>query len=377
MADLAIVLDGGGARGAYQVGFLRGVARLFPDLRVQVLTGVSAGAINAVYLANHVGPFAERAEALAGLWAGLAIEDVIDPGPARLSLRVARWGLRLVSGGRYAKTAPRSFVDTRPLGRLLHRVLESPDGKLPGVAANLAAGDLRALALTTTSYSTGQTVTYVQGREIVGWERPNRRSCKAVIGVEHVMASSALPLLFPAVQIEGRWYGDGGMRLTAPLAPAIHLGAKRILAVSTRYGRTASEADRPAIDRYPPPAQIAGVLLNAIFLDQLDGDALRVARVNRLLEYTPAEARGDLTRIDLGIWRPSRDLGRLANDFEAKLPRGLRFLVRGTGTRETRSNDLLSLILFQHDYVGALLELGEADALRQSAELEQFLAGHG
>ena len=371
--ELAIVMDGGGARAAYQVGFLRAVARRYPDLRVDVLTGVSAGAINATYLAATRGTFGERVEGLARLWSGLRIEDVIDPRPARLSWRAVRWGLRLASGGRYHGRNPRSLVDTRPLREFLHRALASEDGTLPGIQANIDRGELRAFAVTATSYSTGQTITYVQGRDIRGWERPNRRSRHVDVRIEHVMASSALPFLFPAVRLEDGWYGDGGMRLTAPLAPAIHLGAERLLAVSTRYARSFEEADVPVIDAYPPPAQVAGVMLNAMFLDQLDGDALNLQRINRLLASAPPEERRGLRPVELQIWRPSRDLGRLANDFEARLPRGLRFLVRGTGTSETRSNDFLSMILFQEDYVARLLETGEHDAERQLPALEAFL----
>jgi len=141
------------------------------------------------------------------------------------------------------------------------------------------------------------------------------------IGVEHVMASAALPLFFPAIQLDHGWYGDGGVRLTAPLSPAVHLGADRILAISTRYGRTREEADRPAVDGYPPPAQVAGVLLNAIFLDLFDGDALRLQRINDLVDRLPEDQRAGMRHVDLLVLRPSLDLGRLASEYEADMPR--------------------------------------------------------
>ena len=187
------------------------------------------------------------------------------------------------------------------------------------------------------------------------------------------MASAALPFFFPAVDVDGAWYGDGGIRLTAPLSPAVHLGASRILAVSTRYARSRAEADRPMIQGYPPPAQVAGVLFNAIFLDQFDGDALHLKQINDLVARLPEASRDGLRHIDLLVLRPSEDLGRLANAFEAELPRAFRFMTRGLGTREARSNDMLSLVMFQADYMKRLLEMGEADAEARLPEIRRFL----
>jgi NTE family protein len=188
------------------------------------------------------------------------------------------------------------------------------------------------------------------------------------------MASSALPFFFPAVEVDGAWYGDGGIRLTAPLSPAVHLGARHVIAVSTRYAGTREEADRPAVIGYPPPAQVAGVLYNAIFLDQLDSDALHMQQVNDFVARLPEVHRNGLRRIELLVVRPSQDLGRLANAYEPELPRAFRFLTRGLGTRETRSNDMLSLVMFQTDYVKRLIELGENDAQAWLPEIRRFLS---
>ena len=193
------------------------------------------------------------------------------------------------------------------------------------------------------------------------------------VRIDHVMASAALPFLFPAIEVDRAWYGDGGIRLTQPLSPAIHLGARRIIAVTTRYAKSREEADRPSIVAYPPPAQVAGTLFNAIFLDQLDSDAMQLRQINALIETQPEENRMGLRPIELLVLRPSEDLGRLANAYEAALPKAFRFLTRGLGTRETRSNDMLSLVMFQTDYVKRLIELGESDALAKRADIEQFL----
>jgi NTE family protein len=295
-----------------------------------------------------------------------------------LAARSLRWGGRLLAGGRYPLPPARSMVDTEPLRRLLERLLDDRGNGVPGIQENLNAGWLRAIALTASNYTTGQSMTWVQACDACGiqtWERPDRKSAECVLRVDHVLASSALPFLFPAVEVDGAWYGDGGIRLTAPLSPAVHLGARRILAVSTRYARSRDEADRPAIASYPPPAQVAGVLYNAIFLDQLDSDAYQLRQINNLIAQLPETQRDGLRHIELLMLRPSIDLGRLANEYEPELPRAFRFLTRGLGTRETRSNDLLSLLMFQSDYVKRLVELGEADAAARRPEIERFLAG--
>ena len=373
---LALVLSGGGARAAYQVGVLRALARECPQAVPDILTGVSAGGINAAFLATRQTPFDDKVEQLAQMWSGLRIDDVFRVDLRDLASRTLRWGGRLLSGGQSPLPA-KSFVDTVPLREMLARELQADGGLLRGIPESLAHGWLRSFAITASSYTTGQSITWVQTRQddlIPAWERPQRRSEICAIRVDHVMASAALPFFFPAIEVDGSWYGDGGIRLTAPLSPAIHLGAKKILAVSTRYASTTKEAGRPQIVGYPPPAQVAGVLFNAIFLDQLDGDALQLRQLNQLIDGQSEEQRNGLRHIDLFVVRPSQDLGRLANEYEADLPRAFRFLTRGLGTRETRSNDMLSLVMFQPDSVQRLIAMGEADARARLPELKTFLS---
>ena len=376
--DLALMLSGGGARAAYQVGFLRVLAREFPHVVPGILTGVSAGGINAAYLAARQEPFGEKVENLAEVWSDIHLEHVFKVDLRDLASRSVRWGGRLLAGGKYPVSPARSLVDTSPRRELLARLLlTTTGGAIAGISTSLEAGWLRAIAITASSYTTGQSMTWVQARGDCGirtWERPMRKSAAVALRVDHVAASSALPFFFPAVEVDGAWYGDGGIRLTAPLAPAVHLGARRIIAVSTRYAGSRAQADRPAIAGYPPPAQVAGVLYNAIFLDQLDADAYQLQQINRLIAQLPENNRDGLRPIDLLLLRPSVDLGRLANEYEPELPRAFRFLTRGLGTRETRSNDMLSLVMFQSDYVRRLIELGEEDAATRIADIRQFLA---
>jgi NTE family protein len=374
---LALVLSGGGARAAYQVGVLRYLAREFPAAIPDILTGVSAGGINAAFLAARQEPYPHKIELLTQMWRDLHIDQVFRVDLRDLAWRSVRWSGRLASGDKSPLPPAKSLVDTAPLREVLERELGADAGPIPGIHTSLVNGWLRAFALTGSSYTTGQSITWVQTREddiMPSWERPARKSQCCPVRVDHVMASAALPFFFPAIEVDGAWYGDGGIRLTAPLSPAIHLGAKKIIAVTTRYARTREEADRPMIPGYPPPAQVAGVLFNAIFLDQLDGDALHLRQINELIATMPDEKRQGLRPIDLLVVRPSADLGRLANAYEAELPKGFRFLTRGLGTRETRSNDMLSLVMFQPDYVRHLLDLGEADAERRRDDFARFLA---
>ena len=376
--ELALVMSGGGARAAYQAGVLRGLARLFPELQLPILCGVSAGAINQGYLASQPGSFEERAEGLVRLWSGLTTEQVMQVGSFELFRRVFSWGLRLISGGHLQSERRRGMVDLTPLRRSLESFMGAEDGVLSGIRANVENGSLSAVAVTTASYGTGQSITWVQGRSIENWERADRKGVSCELSVDHILASSSLPLVFPAVRIGGDHYGDGGMRQTAPLSPAIHLGANRILAISTRF-----RPDHPTYPRtgpspkhvpYPPTSQIAGVLLGTIFLDQFDGDALRLERINNLIRNLPDDKRRDLRPVECLIIRPSTDLGRLAQDYEARLPKAFRWLERGLGTRSkgNSNNVLLSMLMFQKDYARRLIEVGEHDAelyMDQAAEL--------
>lgn len=372
--DLALVLTGGGARGAYQVGVLRYMARRFPDLNIPVLCGVSAGAINAAHLAQHHGSFSQSVEELVSLWLELTPEQIFRVDAASLLSQIGAWGLRLLSGGRAGDPRVQGLVDTAPLGEFLTSALAPVRGRLTGIDYNLHRGTLKALSIGTTSYTTGQSVVWVHGKEIEGWERPMRRGVQTRIGLKHVMASAALPLFFPAVRIGREWYGDGGIRLAAPLSPALHLGARRILAISNQHGTTQEEAGRPLTRGYPPPAQVLGVMMNSVFLDVIDQDVARLERMNRILNKLPEDQREEFRPIDLLVLRPSQDLGRLSAAYEPRLPGAFRFLTRGLGTKETESPDVLSMVMFQHDYLNRLIELGEEDAAAREDEIEAFLA---
>jgi len=376
--DLALVLGGGGARGAYQAGLLRQIARRYPHLRIPILVGVSAGAVNTIHLASHRGDFAQSTDALVEQWLSMSPEQVYRVDARSLLNNVIRSGYGLLSGDPTERERARGMVDTAPLRDFLERTLErDAAGTLPGIRANLERGTLNAVALSATSYTTGQSVTWVEGRRPAMWERPQRRSEAVRLGVDHVMASAALPIFFPAERVGNQWYGDGGIRLTAPLSPALHLGASRIITISTRSSAPRIVPDPSLAAIYPPPAQVLGTLYNAVFLDVIDQDVVRMNMINRLVERIAPDKREGMRVIDIMVLRPSMDLGQLAREYEPRLPRVFRFLTRGLGTRKSSSPDILSLVMFQEDFLRRIIALGEEDAERHHQRIAAFIEGTG
>lgn len=372
---IALVLTGGGARGAYQAGVLAGIAdRAGGDVCFPIVTGVSAGGINAAAIASHRGTLVQATEHLREAWLGLSVDEVFRSNAGALSWTFMRWVCKILSAGR-APFELRGLLDTEPLRRYLSGMID-----FDGLDDNVATGRLRALALSTTGYASGCTVTFVHGTEdIVDWERARRASMPARIGVEHVMASAALPMIFPAVKVGEEYFGDGSVRHAAPLAPAVHLGARKILAISVRYGLSEQERAVPQVDGYPPPAQILGMMMHGVFLDALENDAERLARVNRTLALLPPGTRHPEGMRPVGIMllRPSRNLGKLAAGMVDSLPRSLRMVARGLGASGTTTPDFLSYLLFERPYIESLIELGFDDARRQWDRIEPFLAAGG
>jgi len=365
---LGLVLSGGGARAAYQVGVLLRIAERVPNLEIPIVTGVSAGAINATLLAGHAGNFASAAETLASCWQSLTLAQVMD---ARLGTALLA-AVRLMWKG--ATRSPglefRSVVDVSPLRQFL-------DARTPfaGIGSNVASGRLTALGLSATCYESGETVTFVQGgREVPGWRRAKRRSMPAVITIDHVMASAAIPLVFPAVPLDGGHFGDGSVRLTAPLSPAIHLGAGRILTITMRH--TGDEmCFSPASTPYPSPGQILGLLLNAVFLDALDADIERLERLNDLIvRVAPSEPIPyGLRPITLLAIKPSIDLATPARHLELHLPFALRLLSRALGLTENAAAHFVSYLLFEQPYIRRLMDIGYDDAAQQWEAIARFL----
>lgn len=379
-SDLALVLTGGGARAAYQVGLLRGLSRHLPQLRFPILTGVSAGAINATFLAAHPAPLRKSARELERIWRRLSFEDVFRVDLPFLARNLARWAAHLVAGGSPAAPEVRGLLDSGPLRATLERVAATVDDEILGIARNLERGTLQALALTTLDYATGETVTWIESNSFPGWRKPLDRSARCRLTLDHILASAALPFFFPAVRLGDSWHGDGGIRLANPLSPALRLGAGRILAVSPRYLPPAGEPRPPQARAYPPIAAILSHLMAAVFLDVLDQDVERLEEINQLLARLPASAQGDPAGrrpIEILVLRPSQNLAALADEYEERLPKAFRYLTRSLGTRETETPDFLSYLMFEPEYLARLIAIGEADAEERLPAIRALLAAEG
>ncbi|HXX94396.1 MAG TPA: patatin-like phospholipase family protein [Planctomycetota bacterium] len=364
-AGLAVVLTGGGARAAYQVGILAALAERAGDLEVPILTGASAGAINAAFLASHPGPLAESVRALRERWMEITADLIYGPRPPTLIRSVARWMEKLALGWHEAPLEARGFFDTRALRGFLKDAID-----FDGIGTNLDRGRLRAVGLTATAYDSGSTVTFVQGApDVPLWERSHRIGVLAKLSLDHLMASAAIPIIFPAVRLGETFYGDGSVRQTFPLSPAVHLGARRILAIGTRAGRGEARAAR-MLRGYPSVAQSLGLLLDSVFMDHLDADAEVLESVNRLRAGRPDE---NFRTVDLLLIRPSRDLGEIAAECADGLPRLLRSAARGLGAESRGGAEFLSYLLFDPAFTDRLYALGREDGLREWSRMERLL----
>lgn len=367
-----LILTGGGARAAYQVGVLKAIAELLPDKRSNpfpIICGTSAGAINAASLACFSRDFGAAVGYLRQVWENFHAHHVYRsdaPGMARTG---AHW-LGALMAGWIVRTAPRSLFDNAPLAELLKRNLDLDD-----IDAAIAAGALRALCITASGYASGQSVNFFQAAEGVDtWVRQQRVSARTRITVEHLLASSAIPFIFPAVKIHREYFGDGSMRQLAPISPAIHLGASRVLIVGA--GRINEPSDRVRGESYPSLAQIAGHALSSIFLDSLNVDIERLVRINRTLSLIPPDsARGGvaLRPVDVLVISPSERLDTLAARHVKSLPWPVRAMLRSIGAMNRKGSALASYLLFESDYTCALIDLGFRDTMARRDEVLQFL----
>jgi NTE family protein len=384
-----LVLSGGGARAAYQVGVLRALARLRREalgarsrLRSPfgVICGTSAGAINAAALACHADRFEASVEVLARVWQNFSAEQVYRADALGVVRSGARW-LTMVSVGwvlaRWRRARPRSLLDNAPLAELLRRLV--PLERLPMM---LAQRQLHALAVTASSYTTGEHYTFYDvATPCEPWQRSQRVAAPSPIRWEHLLASSAIPFVFPATRIswqgEWGWYGDGSMRNTAPLSPAIHLGAQRLLIIGA--GRMQEPLQRHVADTgYPNLAQIAGHAMASIFLDALAVDIERLRRVNRTLALLPDSALADtpLRPIETLVISPSQRIDDIASRHLGSLPAAVRALLRGVGVggqgASARGSALASYLLFEAPFTRELMALGEADTGARRDEVLRF-----
>ncbi len=360
---IGLILSGGGSRAAYQVGVLRGIANLLPkdsSIPFHIIAGTSAGALNAVSLATHAQRFRTGVRTLEYVWKNLRSDRVYDTQSGTLlSKAIAMLGGKKNSHGV-------ALLNNAPLLALLTRVID-----FKRLQHNIDVGLLDAVSVTASAYSTGESVSFYQGmRGLADWEGPHRIGLRAMLGLEHLMASSAIPIIFPAVQIDNQYYGDGAIRQLAPTSPAIHLGAQRILAVGVSGNKLKSPLE-DELSESPSLMQIIGHILNSAFVDTLDNDLEFLRHMNDVIPHVSSrsvERHGiHLREVELLEISPTQELNLVAMEYYDELPKQLsRYIKQDT------TGTLLSLILFERGFCNALWKLGYADAMAKENEIREF-----
>lgn len=369
-----LVLTGGGARGAYQAGVLSAIGDILKSENLEnpfkVITGNSAGSINAAYLAANIDNVHSAANTIRSLWESIHTEHVFRVDSLSLFRITLRWLYELTSGKLSGKKKARALLDTSPLYDLL-------SSKVPfyQIQHQIDTGQLHSLGITAVNYSTGTSKTFFQGHPSIDpWHRMRRRSERTLIETDHIMASTALPLLFPPIKIKDRYYGDGSLRNYTPLSPAIKLGASKLLVIGVRRPEKdphdINELERARTK--PTLARTLGVIFNTVLLDAIDFDYERISRINHTLSSINDHSHTQLKPIDVFMIRPSQDLGIIAAEECHEMPSTLGHLMHGLGSN-TEAADLISYVLFENGYTKRLIKLGYADTLNRKKELLEFM----
>lgn len=371
----ALILTGGGARAAYQIGVLRALSEWWPKgapTPFPIICGTSAGSINATVLAVDAANFRVAVRRLVTVWKNFHVNHVYRADVYGALRNSARWMFAGLTRGRRLHSRPISLLDNAPLAALLHRHV-----KFAAIQGQIDAGFLTALSITCSGYSSGHSVSFYQGRpELRNWQRARRVGVAMPIALDHLLASSALPFIFPPTHINREYFGDGSMRQIAPLSPALHLGAQRLLVIGV--GRQLQpNAERLRGSEFPTLAQIAGHALNSIFLDSLEVDLERAQRINRTIDLIPEAVlqRADypLRKVEFRVIAPSEALEKIAGDYAHELPPTMRTLLSTVGGTRRSGSNLLSYLLFEKSFCRELIKLGYRDTLARKDDLLEFL----
>ncbi len=368
-----LILTGGGARAAYQAGVLLAIAKLSKNRKhnpFPIICGTSAGAINATGLACMADDFGRAVSVLVKIWRRMHAGDIYRADPLGIGASGARW-LSLLVAGWVIRNPPRSLLDNSPLGELLAKHID-----FNGIQRAINNGALHAISITASGYESGESISFFQAHPSAEpWSRVQRLGIRADLGLEHLLASSAIPFVFPPALIHREYFGDGSMRQLAPISPAIHLGAERVLIVGA--GRKSEHHERQKMAGHPSLAQIAGHALSSIFLDSLAVDIERMQRINKTLAALPQDAPPSeipLRPIKTLIIAPSERLDRIAAEHARSLPWAVKALLSGIGAMNRSGGALTSYLLFEKPYTRALIDLGYADTMSRDSEVGDFLS---
>lgn len=372
---IGLVLSGGGARGAYQAGVLSAVAEIATANHVKnpfkIYTGVSAGSINACFLAAHADEFARGVEKLRDLWSGITADQVFSTDFLTLGKMGLKWIGDLSLGKFSGLESHKALLDTTPLNDLLKNNLD-----FSRIQKMIESGDLYAAAITALEYKTSTAITFVEAnKKAKMWKRSRRYSEVTQLASEHVMASSAIPLLFPPAFASNRYFGDGCVRNLVPCSAAIHLGAEKIFVVSVRTQNSTAEEQKALEDPNPPSlARVLNIVLNAVLLDGVEVDMERMKRINDFVDKVPSSLHEELNFKKVNyLWvSPKEDLGLLAASMASHLPRIVRYILKGLGPVEDAS-EIVSYLLFDPSYCQKLIDFGYQDAMEKKDEIKHFL----
>lgn len=373
---IALTLPGGGARAAYQAGVLRGISEIckFKESPFQIISGISAGGINSMWLAAEAADFAAATTKMVESWRELKVSDIYKTDAGTLVKTGLKWMRNLSLGDMFSESRINYLLDTSPLRKLLKDKID-----FNKIQANLDSGLVYGLSLSATDYHLGAGITFFAGSpHIKPWKRTLARGFREALTIDHVMASAAIPIFFPMVHIKGRDYGDGGVGLKTPLSPAIRMGASRMLVIGVQNPRgSETEKDSKRVER-ASLGDVAGELLNSLFLTSLDADLERLELINRTVAmFTPEQVKKDpdqIRKIPTLLIRPSRDLSCVGKKEFQHFPFTVRYLLKGLGVKNEKGWDLLSYLSFDQVYAAALLDLGYADALAKREEIVHFFA---
>jgi len=375
-----LILPGGGARNAYQAGVLKAIGDMLPEDAENpfpVICGSSSGALNAVLLASSATRFREGVDRLYGIWANFHIGKVFKADTWTAIKSGTRWVLTLATGGLLSGKQPQSILDNTPLRELLERHI-----RFARIQQAIDTGVLRAVSVTASGYSSGTSITFFQGvEELLPWERTRRLGRRAELTINHLMASSAIPVLFPAVKLQNEYHGDGSMRQSMPLSPALHLGANRLLIIGVRSPGTDASPEEGAEVPHPSLGHISGYIFDTLFMDSLEADIERMQRINHTITETrekQVDYQGTKLRpIDYLVISPSRDIREIVERYVPNFPRSVRILLKGIGALTREGRPLMSYLMFDAPYCKELLELGYEDAQQYREQILQLLGYEG